>query len=192
MKYNWECSIADETKIVISSISYYREKRTSITHRGLWKWRFLLKGHKTWKSVQYFNMVLKNQKCLRTFWWNFTFNHNSVSFAHVYFMCEYIHTTHILCTYQINLPMILSLRHLMPYPHSEVSRPFPQIRNKKGSKGWGGCAYRSHICVKLAMSSAPGVYEYGLLGCDSRMKTWCSDTIQFLSVAQRVPLSWND
>lgn len=94
---------------------------------------------------------------------------------------------HILCTYQINLLIILSLRH--SYPHSEATLPFPQMKNKKGSKGWGGCTYLSHICVKLAMSLALGVYEYGLPGCDSWMKTWCSDTIQFLSVAQREPLS---
>lgn len=66
----------------------------------------------------------------------FCINHNSVSFAHVYFVCEYTYIyRHILCTHQINLPVILSLRHLMPYPHSEVTLPFPQIRNKKGSKG---------------------------------------------------------
>lgn len=150
----------------------------------------------SWKGTKTKNLcgILLWYSKIRNVWENFgAILHLTilVSLSPMCALCVDVYT-HILWTYQINLPVILSLRHLLPYPHSEVTLPFPQIRNKKGSKGWGGCAYRSHICVKLAMSSAPGVYEYGLLGCDSRMKTWCSDTIQFLSVAQRVPLSWND
>ena len=131
----------------------------------------------------YFYSKIRN---VRKFWLNFTFSPKSVE-TYIIYVWIYIHILH---TYQINLLIILSLKYT--YPYSEVTLPFPQIKNKKGSKGWGGYPYLSHICVKLAMSLALGVYEYGLLGSDSRMKTWCSDTIQFLSVAQRVPLSSND
>jgi hypothetical protein len=111
-----------------------------------------------------------------------------VFLLHTCTLCVNIYTYFVSC--QINLLIILSVRYCNPDP--KVSMLSPQIRNKKGSKGWGGYTYHFHICVKLAVSLALGDGEYGRLGCDSRIETWCSDTIQFLSVAQRVPLSQND